>query len=505
MPASMCTMTATVAAPSLLRGDRALPRYAWLPVFSAMGALLLLLGATANAYGYHRDELYFRMLPPAWGYVDQPPLTPLIAHATLALGDQPWAMHVPAILFAVASVGIVALITREVGGGALAQGFAAWGYAFGTVTLVMGHSLFTASLDLIVWPAVLLFVIRVFTRTQPWWWVVAGVVVGLSMYNKLLIAMLLVGIAAGILIMGPRRALASWWPYAGIAVALVVGAPNLIYQAVNGWPQLQMGAALAAEKSGDVRPLLVPFILIELGPLVVPVWIAGIVALLRRKEWRTLRWIPIAFFVVIALVFFAGSQVYYGYGILAVVFAIGCVPAADWARRAGWRIGLVIAAIVLDGAVSILLSLPVLPVATSAKTPIGAIDQAIRDQVGWPQYVAEIDHVVREAPSSRTAIIATNYGEAGALERYLPPGSPPVFSGHNALASLGEPTASTIRFVFVGAELPRAEQLFRHCAIEGRLDDLVGMDNEEQGQPIAVCTGPMVSIRTLMQRLAHLG
>ena len=80
-----------------------------------------------------------------------------------------------------------------------------------------------------------------------------------------------------------------------------------------------------------------------------------------------------------------------------------------------------------------------------------------------------------------------------------------VFSGHNALASFGEPAASTTRFVFVGAELPRAEQLFRHCAIAGRLDDLVGMDNEEQGQPIAVCTGLVGGMHTVMQRLAHLG
>ncbi|MHA7984245.1 ArnT family glycosyltransferase [Rathayibacter sp. CAU 1779] len=499
-------MTATVAAPSFLHRDRALPGFAWLPVFTAMGTLLLLLGATSNVYGYHRDELYFRMLPPAWGYVDQPPLTPLIAHATLVFGDQPWSLHVPSILFAVASVAIVALIAREVGGGMLAQGLAAWGYAFGAVTLIMGHSLFTASLDLIVWPLVMLLVIRVFTRDQPWWWIVAGLVVGLSMYNKLLVAMLLVGIAIGMLVLGPRKALATWWPYAGIGVALVVGAPNLVYQVLNGWPQLQMGAALAAEKSGDVRPLLVPFILIELGPFLVPIWIAGIVALLRRTAWRPLRWIPIALLVVMALVFLAGSQVYYGYGLLATVFAIGCVPAADWARGHGGRLALVIAAIVVSSLGSILLSLPILPVQTEAKTPIGAIDQAIRDQVGWPQYVDEVDHVVhRLASEDDTAIVTTNYGEAGALERYLPAGSPGVYSGHNALATLPPPPDSTKQVVFVGAEYPRAEQYFEHCKVSGHLDDLVGMDNEEQGQPIAVCTDPTVSMVDLMSKLAHLG
>jgi hypothetical protein len=498
-------MTATVAAPSLLHRDRALPRFAWLPVFTAMGALLLLLGATADSYGYHRDELYFRMLPPAWGYVDQPPLTPLIAHATLAFGDQPWSLHVPAILFAVASVAIVALIAREVGGGGLAQGLAAWGYGFGTVTLIMGHALFTASLDLVVWPTVMLFVIRVFTREQPWWWAVAGLVVGLSMYNKLLIAMLLASIAIGILVVGPRKTLATWWPYAGIGIAIVVGAPNLIYQALNGWPQLLMGSALAAEKSGDVRPLLIPFTLIELGPLLVPIWIAGIVALFRRRSWRSLRWIAVALLVVVVLVFIAGSQVYYGYGLLATVYAIGCVPTAEWARRRASRLALVVAAIAVSSVGTVLLSLPVLPVQVESETPIGAIDQAIRDQVGWPKYVAEVDHVVHTLPRDGTAIITTNYGEAGALERYLPAGSPAVYSGHNALGMLSPPPSNTRRVVFVGAQYPRAQQLFRHCEVEGRLDNGVGMDNEEQGQPIAVCTGATVGMAELMVRLRHLG
>ncbi|QDZ16021.1 glycosyltransferase family 39 protein [Humibacter ginsenosidimutans] len=499
-------MSATLVAPPISESERVVPRFAWLPVFTAMGALLLLLGATSNAYGYHRDELYFRILPPAWGYTDQPPLTPLIAHATAIFGDQPWSLHVPAILFAVASVGVVALIAREVGGGGLAQGLAAWGYAFGAVTLIMGHSLFTASLDLIVWPAVMLFVIRVFTRAQPWWWMIAGLVVGLSMYNKLLIAMLLIGVAVGLLAVGPRTALASWWPYAGIGVALVIGAPNLVYQVVNGWPQLQMGAALAAEKSGDVRPLLVPFLLIELGPFLVPIWVAGIVALFRRRAWRSLRWIPIAFVVVVALVFLAGSQVYYGYGLLATVYAIGCVPTAEWARRRRWRLALVIVGVVVSSAGGILLSLPILPVRVEANTPIGAIDQAIRDQVGWPQYVEEVDDVVHQVASGGdTVIIATNYGEAGALDRYLPAGSPGVYSGHNALGTLPPPPRSTKTVVFVGAEYPRAELFFQHCVVSGHLDDEVGMDNEEQGQPIAVCTGPTVSMSDLMAKLRHLG
>jgi 4-amino-4-deoxy-L-arabinose transferase-like glycosyltransferase len=471
-----------------------------------MAALLVALALTASQYGYHRDELYFRMLAPAWGYVDQPPLTPLIVKFTLLFGDQPGILRTPAIVFAVVSVLIVALTAREVGGRALAQGMAAWGYAFGAVTLIMGHTFLTASLDLVVWPLVLLFVIRVFTRHQQWWWLLAGVVAGLSMYNKLLIAMLLVAIAVGILIAGPRRALASWWPFAGVGVVLLVGSPNLVYQVVNAWPQLRMGAVLEADNGAKVRELLWPFMLLMLGPPLVPIWIAGIVALLRRREWRMLRWVPVALLTGMVLVFVAGSQLYYSYGLLVTVYAIGCVPAAQWAASVPWRRGLLIAAIAVNSVVSMMLALPVLPVGMEAKTPIGGLDQAIRDQVGWPAYVAQVEHVVATLPpgSGATIIFASNYGEAGALERYLPAGSPGVYSGHNALGLL-PPPAKIDTAVIVGAQFEGARRVFQHCRIAGHLDDEVGMDNEEQGQPIGVCTGPTLRPAALLAGARHLG
>lgn len=93
-----------------------LPRLATVPVMAAALALLIVLSACASHYGFDRDELYFRMLPPAWGYLDQPPLVPaLVRLLTHWVADEPWAARIPAVILAVSSVPVIALIAREIG------------------------------------------------------------------------------------------------------------------------------------------------------------------------------------------------------------------------------------------------------------------------------------------------------------------------------------------------------------------------------------------------------
>ena len=161
-----------------------LPPLARGPVFAAMAALALVLTLSSGGYGYHRDELYFRLLPPAWGYLDQPPLTPLIVRLVSTLvADSTWAVRIPATVAATASVLVLALVTRELGGGRAAQGLCAWAYAFASVPLLFGHVMLTATPDLVVWPAVVLLGMRALLRHESAWWYGVGVVVGLSTYN----------------------------------------------------------------------------------------------------------------------------------------------------------------------------------------------------------------------------------------------------------------------------------------------------------------------------------
>lgn len=484
-----------------------LPALARGPVLTAAATVAVVLSVVSAGYGYHRDELYFRMLDPAWGYLDQPPLAPFLARTLSTLvADEPWALRIPATVSAALLVVVLALVTRELGGDRRAQTLCAWATASAAVPLVMGHVLLTSSLDLPVWPAIVLLVMRAQLRDEPRWWLAAGLLAGLSTWNKLLVAVLLVSLVAGILAVGPRRVLWSRWTAGAGAVLLVTASPNLVYQALNGWPQLAMGAALAEDNAGEVRLLVVPFLALLLGPPLVPVWVAGIVALWRRPAWRPVRFLAPAFPVLVVLVWVMGAQVYYPLGLVAVLLAAGCVPVAERLERTGgswrWIVG-------VNAAFSAVIALPLLPVTVLGSTPVPEINQVARDSVGWPEYVRQVAGVVDALPADereRVTLVAGNYGEAGALDRFGPEhGLPAVHSGHNALADREPPPADATVAVVVGWQAEHVGPLFRTCTTVGHLDNGVGVDNEEQGAPIAVCHDPVGGWDAVWPRLRHRG
>ncbi len=490
-------------------GPRELPPFAVRPVALVTTALVAILIATSDNYGYFRDELYFRVLAKhlAWGYVDQPPLTPVLARlSTLLLGDHLWALRAPSIVCAALTAIVGALITREVGGAALAQTLGALGAA-SAFPLIGGHVLITASIDLVLWMVVILFLLRALMRDDPRWWLAAGVATGLGSYNKLLIFLLLLCFGIGLLIGGPRRVLVSRWLWLGLVAAFVIGAPNVVYQATHHWPQFSMAHALARDKGSSARAQFVPLQLLLIGPPLIPIWIAGLVSLWRRAATRA---IAIAYPVMCVAVLVLAGQPYYTAGLLVALYAAGCRSVTRWFGGRRGRARLVGAAVSLNVAVSAVIALPLLPVAALAKTPIPTINQTARDQIGWPTYVREVDTVyatLSAADRQNTVVITGNYGEYGAIARFgVADGLPAqVYSGQNQLWYLAQPPASTTVAVIVGIDDDQfVDSAFSSCQTLGHLDDDVGIDNEEQGEPIRVCRGPDASWPGLWPRFRHL-
>src|SRR5271154_6970706 len=73
--------------------------------------------AVATQYGAYRDELYFIICGrhPAFGYVDQPPLVPLLAGLTQSAGINLWLLRLPAIIAAVLLVPVTVAFARLLG------------------------------------------------------------------------------------------------------------------------------------------------------------------------------------------------------------------------------------------------------------------------------------------------------------------------------------------------------------------------------------------------------
>jgi len=482
---------------------------AWRPVGVVAGLVAALLLTTNGGYGYHRDELYFLMLRPAWGYRDQPPLTPLIAQAADAVfGGTLWGLRVPATLCVVAAVLLAALLTRELGGAALAQTLTALGLATGAATLIFGHVLLTATLDLVVWLAIILFVTRALLRAEPRWWLPAGLVAGFGLYNKLLLVLLLVGLGVGLLVSGPRRRLTSRQLWFGVALAVLVGAPNLVYQLTHGLPQAQMASAIADDKA-DSRLLFVPFQFILIGPPLAAVWTAGLVGLLCRPRWRPVRALAVAYLAICVLVLATGGQPYYPYGLLCTLFAAGSVVTADWLGRGrrGSRFALLGAATGVNAVVSALIALPLVPIGTLGDTPIPVMNQTARDSVGWPRYVDQVVQIYEGLPApdrARAVVLTGNYGEAGAVARLGASRLPQVYSGHNELWYYGPPPQWATVTILVGVGEPSAlGENFGNCVLAGRLDNGVGVDNEEQGRALVVCRDRQRPWSEIWPRLRH--
>ena len=476
-------------------------RFAAGHVVGAMVVLGIVLAVVAPLYGYHRDELYFRMLPPAWGYTDQPPLTPLLAQvATAVVDDSVVALRIVALLCAVGSIPLLALVTREAGGSRLAQAFTAWGMAGATLTLLFGHVLLTSSVDLLIWPAALLFAMRAVLRDDGRWWLAAGAVIGLGSFNKLLVVVLMLGIAVGLAVLGPRKWFTSGWLWAGVALTAVLAAPNIVFQALNGWPQLAMGAALAENNADEVRVMMWPFLILLVGPVLAIFWTVAVIGLFRRAAWRPLRFLGATLVVVIAFVFAAGTQFYYTAGVLGVMTALGSVIVAEWAATSGRR-NLVVAGLAFNAIGCAVTSLPLLPVEWFGASGMANVNSASADQVGWERYVDQIGAVA--AASDVDVIIASNYGEAGALDRFGV-GLPPVVSGHNALWALAAPPQDASTALIVGGQAEGSAEWFDSCELAGRLDNGVGVDNEEEGMQLLVCREPIESWSELWERFRHL-
>ncbi len=441
------------------------PTFERLPVLglAAFSVALHLAANAADTYGIFRDEYYYLACANrlAWGYVDQPPLSILLlAIQRAVLGDSLFAIRVLPALLGGATVLAGGLLAREFGGRRFAQTFAALllcavpGYlgAFGYYSM--------NSVDVFVWSFAVLLVARLANGADRHLWLVLGLLLGLGLLNKVSVLWLGAGLFLGVTLTPLRRHLAGPWPWLAGGVAGVLALPYALWQARNGWPTIEFvrNAALEKNIAFDPGSFLIG-VAMEINPLLVLFWIAGLAGLLFARHLRAQRWAAWCWLAVLAILVASGTaKPYYANASFPALYAAGAVVTERVARR--WARALV----VVYTAAAMLFVLPfALPVLSPAsfvaysqavgvapkqqeRSALGALPQFFADRFGWRQLAREVSRIYHSLPGDeqREAVIyTTNYGRAAALEYYAGEYDlPPVLSGHNSYWFWGPGSAS---------------------------------------------------------------
>ena len=468
--------------------------------------------AVSARYGYVRDELYFLSAGQhlAFGYVDQPPITPLLARVSAALtGNTLVGLRILPALALAALVVITAAMSRRLGAGRTGQLLAALAAATCAEYLGAMHELTTTTPDMVFWAVTLLLVMQLLASQDRRWWAAIGGCAGVASEAKWNIGFLVAALAAGFLLTDARRLLRSRYLLIGSLIAVALAAPDVVWQATHGWPNLEVYRALQTQ-AGHNRAGYWPGQILYTGVVLTPVWVAGAIWSLRSAAARRFRPVAIACVAVIALQFLLGGKAYYPGAAFTFLLAAGCVPlerrlAARMprARRRqaarAWP-GRLVTPAVLAGAVMVAGAVPAAPVALSVlparalhTVPLQKINYDLAESIAWPKLVGLVAQEYDSLPAAqrrRTTILAGNYGEAGAIERYGPgAGLPLAYSGANNFWLWGPPPAADSAAIAVNVDPALLHREFAHVRHVATFWNGLGVSDDEQGVLVFIAAG----------------
>ncbi len=487
------------------------PRLRRLPLAAALVTLAVHLFGNPH-YGFFRDELYFIIcgFHPAWGYVDQPPVAPLLAAGSQLFGHSLFLLRLVCAVFAAASVYTTCLLAAELGGGAFAQFFAALIAALTPVLMDFGTKMSADIVGLWLWPLAALYVLRIVKGADPRWWLVVGTIVGICVESKYTVIFFAISIVFGLLVLPQRRVLFTAWFAGGVLVAVLIALPNFLWQAAHAFPMWTLLRAAAQYKDVSLTPLqfLASQPLITY-PLLAPVWLIGLARLLRRGD---VRFLGIAYLALIVQMIVLHAKHYYAGDIYPIPIAAGAVTIEAWTARVTlWRPVLTLYALIACIAL-VPLVMPVLPertmsaydrvlqtmlaqevnLAVTEHTQIGNLPPDWADMHGWrelAQTVAGVYNSLPPAERAQAAILASNYGEAAALDFFGPLyGLPPALSGHNQYWVWGPRGYSGNVLIDVHGDCENKAHLFRTHRVVAHFSN-PWVRPFENGLPISLCRG----------------
>lgn len=494
---------------------------------AALAVFVLHLAANPH-YGFFRDELYFIACGrhPALGYVDQPPLVPLLAAGSQLFGNSLFLLRALPAAFAAGGIYVTCSIAAELGGGVFAEVLAALAFFAAPVLLSFGQKVGPDMAGMWLWPLAALYALRVAQGRDERWWLAAGASIGIALESKYSALFFAIALVIGLALTPQRRILTSRWFLAGTAVAVLIALPNFFWQALHGFPMWELLRNGANGKNAVASPWLFVFQQLILTNLFVsPVWICGLIWLFFNRNARFLAY-TYAFLILMMIALHAKH--YYPADVYPILFAAGAVALeAATAHAPAIRAPLIVATV----AAAFFFAPLVLPVLNERETlgyaafvsnvlhikkstmatevhRTSALPEDYADMHGWPQLAATVAQIYDALPPKRraqAAIKTDNYGEAAAIDFFGPRyGLPPAISGHNNYWLWGTHRYSGNVLIDVNGDCGRSDfpGLYRSVRLMTRFD-APWVISYEQEIPISLCLGitrPLATIWPQVRR-----
>jgi hypothetical protein len=504
--------------PAKAEGTRFRPDELTIWVIAGLTAALHL--AVAGRYDIFRNELYFIVCGrhPAFGYADQPPLVPLLAAATQLFGDNAWLLRLPAALVAALLVPLTASLARLYGGSSLSAILAAAAAALAPALVAMTAIVTTSTFEPIAWTACAWLIARGLQREDKNALLWAGLVAGLALEAKYGIAIWLAALLVGLVLTPERRVLAWRQTWLGASLALLIALPSVVWQSLVGWPFFAVILHHASAHSNFTGTPLRFEIgqILAMNLFLAPLWLIGVVAPFAVERLKPARFLSIALLVATVLVIVTGGKDYYLFPVYPVMFAIGAAACAGMKK---WLAGVWLALAAANAALLAPVVLPLLdPPALKdyldrhhlhpppdEAAGIGApLTQVDSDEMGWRALEKQVASVYRALPPDerrRAAILATNYGEAAAIDVYgAGDHLPPALSGQNQYYLWGPRGYDGSVIIHVNGDPDQWRPFCQSLTVAAHFGAPYAMPYENN-RPIFICRGSRHTLADIWPRL----
>ncbi len=462
----------------------------------------------SGRYGFHRDELlsYSNAMHLDWCYVVYPPLTAWLARVELAVfGTSLMGFRfLPAVAIGMVCV-LAGLIARAMGGGRRAMLVAAVAAGIAGPVSFAGSFLSYMSFDLLWWVLVAWAAAKLVRSQNPRWWIAIGAGIGLGLLTKYTILFFVCGLLGGMVLTPNRRWFRSGWFWCGIAVAVVLALPVIVWQFQHHFVAVAwMKSIHARDLSWGRADYFFPNQFWNVtSPVTVPIWCAGLWYLFGSRAGKPFRILGWMYVITLILFMVARGRDYYLAPAYPMLLAAGAVWGEGWVsslQRATQKVitNTVWSSLAVGALVVFALTLPIAPIRSTWWRIADAANSCFNSEIGWPELVATVAHVRDSLPAEERGgvrVLASDEGSAGAVNLYgRAYGLKEAISGMNSnwLRGYGNPPPQTV--IAVGFKRSELDGIFASCEATARLSLPYGVVNQtlERREVLYVCRDPRV-------------